>query len=198
MLRSLAYVAGLVAVLSAVPHLAAQQDDSAWRPIATEGVLRASALVDSVYIDHQLPQATVDGGDFTAYLMARLGIGKLPPGFGYRVLVDTAEIRIGGRIADLPPDAQRALAQLILVLPQATRLEAQIRLLPAGTEAVRFHLAGATVQGIPVPETVLQPVMAGVGRQYPALTETGRDLFVRVPAGGRMALVPGGVRLSAP
>jgi hypothetical protein len=198
MLRPLACAFGLAVTLQAAPQLVAQQGDSGWKPIATEGVLRASALVDSVYIDRRLRQATVDGGDFTAYLMARLGIRTLPPDFGYRVLVDSSAIRIGGRIADLPPDAQRALAQLVLVLPPATRLEAQITLLPAGKEAVRFHLAGATVQGIPVPESLLQPLMASVGRQYPALTETGRDLFVQVPAGGKMALVPGGVRLTAP
>jgi hypothetical protein len=198
MLRRLVYAIGLAAALRAVPQLAAQQADPAWEPIATEGVLRASALVDSVYVDRQLRQATVDGGDFTAYLMARLGIRTLPPDFGYRVLVDSTMIRIGGRIADLPPDARRALAQLVLVLPPATRLEAQMILLSAGREAVRFHLAGATVQGIPVPQSVLDPLMASVGRQYPALTETGRDLFVQVPPGGKMALVAGGVRLTAP
>jgi hypothetical protein len=140
----------------------------------------------------------VDGGDFTAYLMARLGAHGIPPEFRYRVRVDTTLIRLGGRIGDLPAEAQRALAQLVLVLPPATRLEAQVSLLPAGREAVRFHLSGATVQGIPVPETFLQPLMAGVGKQYPALTETGRDLLVQVPAGGKMALVSGGVRLTAP
>jgi hypothetical protein len=187
-----------IAALAAVSPLMAQHAGSTWQPIATDGVLRASAIVDSVFVDRQLRQATVDGGDFTAYLMARLGIRALPPDFGYQVLVDSATIRIGGRIADLPAEAQRALAQLVLVLPPATRLEAQVILLPAGREAVRFHLNGATVQGIPVPDAVLQSIMTGVGRQYPALTETGRDLFVQVPPGGTMTLVPGGVRLIGP
>jgi hypothetical protein len=178
--------------------LAAQAPDSTWKPIARDGVFRASALVDSVFVDRRLPAATVDGGDFAAYLMARLGARNLPPDLGYRVAIDTTLIRIGGRVADLPQDARRALGQLIMVLPADTRLEAQIALQPAGREAVRFRLQGATIQGFPIPETLLQPMMAQVGRQYPALTETGRDLFVQVPAGGRMALVPGGVRLSGP
>lgn len=198
MLKAVACAVALAVASGSAVQLRAQQADSAWRPIATEGVLRASALVDSVYVDRQLREATVDGGDFTAYLMARLGIRALPDDFGYRVRVDSTRIRIGGRIADLPQDAQRALAQLVLLLPPATRLEAQVTLLPAGKEAVRFHLTGATVQGIPVPESVLQPLMSNVGQQYPALTETGRDLFVQVPAGGKMALVPGAVRLTAP
>lgn len=187
-----------IAALAAVSPLLAQQADSAWQPIGTDGVLRASAIVDSVFVDRQLRRATVSGGDFTAYLMARLGIRTLPPDFGYRVLVDSTRIRIGGRIADLPAEAQRALSQLVLVLPPATRLEAQVTLVPAGREAVRFHMDGATVQGIPIPDAVLQSVMTGVGRQYPALTETGRDLFVQVPAGGTVTLVPGAVRLIGP
>jgi hypothetical protein len=172
--------------------------DPVWKPIGPEGVLRASALVDSVFVDHQLGRATVDGGDFAAYLMARLGASNLPRDFGYRVAIDTSGIRIGGRVADLPPEARRALAQLIMILPADTRLEAQIALQSAGREAVRFHLQGATIHGIPVPETLLQPMMAQVGRQYPALTGSGRDLLVQVPLGGRVELVPGGVRLTGP
>jgi hypothetical protein len=155
-------------------------------------------VVDSVYVDRLLPVATVDGGDFTAYLMARLGARNLPPDFGYRVAVDTSMLRIGGRISDLPPEARAALSQLVLVLPPDTRLEAQVTLLPAGREAVRFHLREVRVGGVPVPETFLQPLMRGIGKQYPALTATGRDLFIQIPAGGKMALVSGGVRLTEP
>lgn len=191
-------VAAALGALAWAAPAAAQAPDSLWQRIAPDGVFRASAIVDSVYIDRQLKQATIDGGDFAAYLMARLGARNLPEDFGYRVSVDTALLRIGGRISDLTPDARRALASLVLVLPPDTRLEAQISLHPAGREAVRFHLDGATVRGIPVPETLLAPLMNQIGRQYPALTETGRDLLIQVPAGGKMRLVPGGVRLTGP
>ena len=198
MLRRVAMIWGCVVWLGTASQLKAQQGDSSWKPIATEGVLRASAIVDSVFVDRQLKQATVDGGDFTAYLMARLGIQTLPPDFGFKVQIDSSMIRIGGRISDLPSQARQALAQLVMVLPPSTRLEAQVTLLPAGKQAVRFHLNGATVQGIPVPESVLNSMMRNVGQQYPALTETGRDLFVQVPAGGKMKLVSGGVELTRP
>jgi hypothetical protein len=172
--------------------------DPAPEPISAEGVQRASALVDSVYIDRTLPQATVDRGDFAAYLMARLGIRSLPPDFGFTVTVDTALIHIKGRIADLPPEARQALSQLVLVLPPETSLEAQVDLLPAGREAVRFHLRGAAVQEVPVPEPFLVPLLSDIGRQYPALTPTGRDLYVQVPQGAGMRLVQGGVALTGP
>lgn len=173
-------------------------DDTGPRRIAPEGVVRASALVDSVFVDRQLPRATVDGGDFAAYLMARLGARDLPPDFAFTVEIDTALIRIGGRIADLPTEARQALSQLVLLLPPDTRLEAQIELAAAGNEAVRFHLRTISVGGVPIPETFLIPLMADIGRQYPALTASGRDLYVQVPAGAKMHLIPGAVTLAGP
>lgn len=180
-----------------LPSQTTPPDTSALR-ISSEGVPRASALVDSVFVDRLLHQATIDGGDFTAYLMARLGVRDLPQDLGYRVMVDSSLIRIGGRIGDLPPEARMALAQLVMVLPADTRLEAQVELLPAGKQAVRFHLRSATVQGVPVPAPFFAPLMSDIGRRYPALTTTGRDLYVEVPAGAKMQLVSGGVTLTGP
>src|SRR5574338_790341 len=185
MLKTALFAIGMLLIVPRITPLAAQEDTT-WHRIAPAGVLRASAIVDSVFVDRQVARARVDGGDFTAYLMARLGLTNLPDNFGFRVLVDSSAIRIGGTIADLSAEARRALAQLVMILPPSTRLEARVTLLSAGPQAVRFHLDGATVQGIPVPESVLAPMMRSVGQQYPALTETGRDLFVQVPSGGRM------------
>ena len=195
--RSVCGILALVLFL-ARPGTAQVASDTAWRPITPDGILRASALVDSVYIDRQLPQATVDGGDFTAYLLARLGAGAIPPDFGYRVAMDSVRVLLGGTVADLPPQATQSLSQLIWILPADTWLEADIRLLPAGREGVRFHLQGASIRGIPVPESVLAPLLANVGKQYPALTATGRDLYGQVPTGAGMRLQPGAVRLTAP
>jgi hypothetical protein len=188
----------LVLSLATGPGVA--QTDSATGPrrIAPEGVYRASALVDSVFVDHLLPRATVDGGDFAAYLMARLGARNLPPDFAFTVEIDSALIHIAGRIDDLPPEAKQALSQLVLLLPGDTRLEAQIELARAGHEAVRFHLRTIAVQGVPIPEAFLAPLLADIGREYPALTSTGRDLYVQVPAGATMQLIPGGVTLNGP
>jgi hypothetical protein len=179
-------------------HAQTAPPDTASLRISSEGVPRASALVDSVFVDRLLHRATIDGGDFTAYLMARLGVRDLPTDLGYRVTIDTSLIRIGGRIGDLPPEARMALAQLVMVFPADTRLEAQVELLPAGKQAVRFHLRSATVQGVPVPEALFAPLMSDIGRRYPALTATGRDLYVQIPAGASVQLVPGGVALTGP
>lgn len=188
-----------IALLVMAPAVTtAQEPDSTWKIIRPEGVFRASALVDSVYVDRQLPMATVDGGDFAAYLMARLGATNLPPDFNYRVATDSSQIRLGGKLSDLPPEARRALSQLMMLFSPDSRLEARITLHGAGKEAVRFHLDGVSIRGIPVPESILQPVLTNVGRQYPALTATGRDLYVQVPARATMQLIAGGVRLTGP
>lgn len=188
----------LASLLVAAPLAAQTSAPPAGRPISNAGVPRAAAVVDSVYLDKLLPRAVVDGGDFTAYLMARLGVGALPPDFAFTVQMDSVLIRMGGRISDLPAEARRSLSQLVMMLPADSRLEAQISLHRAGPEAVRFHLQGATIRGIPVPDAFLGPVMASIGKQYPALTETGRDLFVRIPLGAGMTLSPLGVELTGP
>ncbi len=186
----------LALLARAVP--AQTPDDPAWKPLTNDGILRASAVVDSVMVDRQLGQATIDAGDFTSYLMARLGIPRIPDDLGFRVSSDTAMLRIGGRLRELPAEAQRALSGLVAILPPDTRLEAQITLQPAGPAAFRFHLESATVQGIPIPDAFLGNAMANVGAQYPALTRTGRDLYVQVPSGARVTLSDGSIALTGP
>lgn len=195
-MRTIRFALLLLTLVPAVSY--AQESDSSWKIIRKEGVLRASALVDSVFVDRQLPSATVDGGDFAAYLMARLGATNLPPDFNYRVAIDSSAIRIGGKLSELPPEARRSLSQLMMLFSPDSRLEARITLSGAGKQAVRFHLDAVSIRGLPVPESILEPVMTNIGRQYPALTATGRDLYVQVPDGATMRLVAGAVRLIGP
>ncbi len=112
--------------------------DSTWQAITPEGVIRASALVDSVFVDKQINRAAVGGGDFTAYLMARLGVNRIPPDFQYRVRVDTALIHLGGRLADLPDEARSSLGPLVMFLKPETRLLAEIDLQSGGTPGGAF------------------------------------------------------------
>jgi hypothetical protein len=173
-------------------------DSLSGRPITAAGVNRASAAVDSVFVDRSVPQTTVDAGDFTAYLMARLGVTPLPPDLGLRVAVDDSLLRLGGRLADLPSEARRQLSRLTLLVPLDTRIEARVGLLRAGRDGMRFHLQGISLGGVPVPELFVDPVFRGIGSRYPALTDTGRDLLVTLPEGGTMRLVRGGVFLKGP
>lgn len=190
------------ALLATLPGAAAAQPLPEAPPghqsITNEGVVRAAGAVDSVYLDGLLTERVVGVGDFASYLMARLGIVPIPPDLGFRVVGDTAWLRLTGRVSDLPPEARAALGPMVAFLAPSTTLDAWVILRRETPRAVRFRLDRAAVGGVRVPEDVVAVVMREVGRQYPALSETGRDLFVQVPEGAGMDLVVEGVRLRAP
>jgi hypothetical protein len=73
---------------------------------------------------------------------------------------------------------------------------AEIVLQRAGPGVARFHLEALLLNGVPIPEMLLAPLMAEVGARYPALTRTGRDLLVAMPEDGRMTLLRGGIRVA--
>jgi len=197
----LGLLAGMVAAVAAVLPAAAQSSGDplpSGEPITNEGVVRASAAVDSVLLDGQAPDRVVGAGDFASYLMARLGVVPIPADLRFRVVPDTAVLRLTGRVADLPPEAVREIGPFVAFLDPETRLDALVALSRENPRAYRFRLTEVLIGGTRVPDDILQMVMSDVGRRYPALSRTGRDLFVEVPAGATIVLVPGGVRLVAP
>ncbi len=197
----LGLMAGLMAAAAAACPLEAQspgEPPPVGEPITNEGVLRASAVVDSVLLDGQADERVVGAGDFASYLMARLGVVPIPADLRFRVVPDTAALRLTGRVADLPPEAVREIGPFVAFLDPGTRLDALVALSRENPRAYRFRLTEVLIGGARVPDDILQMVMTDVGRRYPALSRTGRDLFVEVPAGATIDLVQGGVRLVAP
>lgn len=194
-------IAGWVAVAATVLPVGAQSSGDplpSGEPITNEGVIRASAAVDSVLLDGLAPERVVGAGDFASYLMARLGVVPIPADLRFRVVPDTAVLRLTGRVADLPPEAVREIGPFVAFLDPETRLDALVALSRENPRAYRFRLTEVLIGGTRVPDDILQMVMSDVGRRYPALSRTGRDLFVEVPAGATIGLAPGGVRLVAP
>lgn len=165
-------------------------------PFTSPGVVRASAAVDSVFIDRLTPEVFIAGGDWGSYLMARLGVTPIPHDLRLRVSVNPERIVIHGRIADLPREAVATLGPLLGMFPPETPVAADLTLDRVALEVVRFRLAEVRVRNMSLPETLVATVMLGVGSQYPALGKTGRDLFVEIPTDGQVQLVTGGVRLS--
>jgi hypothetical protein len=163
--------------------------------LSNAGVARASAKVDSVFIDRWIAETVIDGGDFGSYLMARLGVIPIPPDLKLRVSVDSQKILIHGRVADLPEEARQTLGPLFGMVPPHTPIAGEVELSRVTEEVIRFRLAVVRVNGIPLPEGLVAAVMYEVGRQYPVLGKSGRDLYVRIPSDGEVSLVPGGVRL---
>ncbi|HXE57251.1 MAG TPA: hypothetical protein VNK43_04565 [Gemmatimonadales bacterium] len=194
-------VAGWPAAAQTAQHRAASRAAGAvirGDSLTTAGAMRASALVDSVYIDRRLPGAVVPGGDFVSYLMARLGVFPIPGDLRILATVDSQRILLHGRIRDIPAAARAELGTLIGMFGEDTPVEAEVVLLRPGPEVVRFQLRSVSLNRMPVPEFMLLSFLKEVGRKYPALTASGRDLYVQVPPNAGMRLVPGGVRLTSP
>jgi hypothetical protein len=154
--------------------------------------------VDSVFIDRLIPRATSAAGDFASHLMARLGVVPIPADLRFRVMVDSQRILLRGRSMDLPAAARAELGGFLQMVPPEAVIEAEVTLLPVGLRGVRFHLRTVYIDGVPVPDFILQSVMTEVGRRYPALTSTGRDLVVQIPERARIVLTPAGVDLLGP
>jgi len=166
--------------------------------ITPAGVVRAQAVVDSVFLDRKARDGFIDGGDWASYLMVRLGVTPLPDSVGIVVTTDSQAITFTGRIQDLPAEGRAMLGPLLAMLDSSTVLAAEVVQLPASTGLAHFQLSRVTVGGFPVPEIVLRSMLFNVGDRYPELTKSGRDLFVQIPPDGSIVLVHDGVRLTAP
>lgn len=188
----------LVGALIAGAPAAAGAQEIPGDSLSNAGVVRASALVDSVFIDLTLDSAFVNGGDFGSYLMARVNIRPIPRDLRLRVFVDTSRIYLRGTIADLPAETQAALGPLLAIFPMETRIAGEISLTKVAREVVRFRLESMIVNDVALPEPLVAGVMLEVGEQYPALSRTGRDLYVEIPLDAEVRLAPGGVRLLGP
>lgn len=164
--------------------------------ITPAGVARAQAVVDSVFLDRKSAAGTIEGGDWAAYLMVRLGVSPLPDSTGVVVTVDSTRINFSGRIKDLPPEAQAQLGPLAALVDPATVISADIEMLPASKGLAHFRLKSVSVGAFPVPDVMLRSMMMDIGDKYPALTKTGRDLFVQIPDDGKVELIAGAVRIS--
>ena len=187
-----------LAALALSAPLGAQSSVGASTPIdsvSIEGVLRASAVVDSVFVDRLAPAGQIAPGDFGAYLLARLGVEPFPEDLAWRVTADSGVLYLRGRFKDIPEESRGLFGNLLLFVDSSTTLAAEVRNAPAGPGLARFRLDRVLINGVPVPEFVMISVLNSVGREYPELTESGRDLYLQVPPEGRILIRPGQIAL---
>jgi hypothetical protein len=174
----------------------AASSTAATNRLSNAGVYRAAARVDSVYVERVNRQAFVEGGDFASYLVARLGVRPVPDNLAIDIGVDTGAVTLSGQVQQLPPAVKAALGPALMFLDPSSVITADVSLLRNQPGVVRFHLRSLLVNGVPLPEGLLVPLMAEVGARYRALTRTGRDLLVAIPEDGTMRLEQGGVRVA--
>jgi hypothetical protein len=166
--------------------------------VTQEGVMRASAVVNAVFVDRLRAEGMVGPDDWASYLMARLGIVPIPSDLRVHVTSDSSRVQISSRIDELPPEARVALGTLVRIAPPGTVLSGDITVRRANPEVLLFHLETIRVNGVPLPEGLVAAVMVNVGRQYPALGKSGRSLLVQVPADAWVRFLPDSIRLIGP
>lgn len=184
----------LVAALAALAG--ARPQDPVGEPLSNAGVARAAARVDSVFVSRTTQRTMIRGGDFGSYLMARIGVVPIPPDLRLRVAVNPEHLVLAGQLGDLPARTRDVLGAMFAMLPLSTPIAGEISVDRVAANAVRFRLTTARVNGIPVPETLLDAVMSRVAHQYATPNQSGRDLVVRIPPEGNLELMTGWVRLS--
>ena len=185
----------LMALLAPAEALA---QDVVLDSVTQAGVTRASAVVDAVFVDRFLPDGRVGVGDWASYLMARLGVIPIPSDVRVMVRSDTDRVVISSRIQDLNTPTRTALGPIVTLLPPETEIAGEITLLTPTREVIQFYLAAVRVNGVPLPEGMLAATMLEVGKRYPALSKSGRSLYVQIPAGAEVRLLPGSVQLVGP
>ena len=181
-------------IVGAVPAVA-QPAPLEWQRLSMSGIGRAAAQVDSVFVDRQATSSLITGGDWVSYLAARLGALPIPDSMGIRVSVDSQQILIRGRIRDLPEETRALFGPIQFMVDSNATLEAAVVMAPTRPGVVRFVLSTISVGGFYIPESLLSRFLANVGKQYPVLTETGRELLVATPVDGRVNLMQNGVRV---
>jgi hypothetical protein len=176
------------ALLLMVPMLAVAPLAAQTAPVSTPGsritnagVERAAATVDSVFIEKQRPRGNVDVGDFTAYLLARLGVPPFSDSLAFRVTSDSTRIRIRGRLMDFPPESRAELGPLFSFVDSTSSFVAELSMPQREGGIMRFRLERLLVRDFPVPEFLFLPSLAEYARRYPVLSAGGREFLVAMP-----------------
>jgi hypothetical protein len=178
--------------------LAAQSADTPGSPITNEGVVRASQAVDAVFLDRVRLIDTVDVGDFTSYLIARMGAPPFEEGTAFRVTADSTRARITGRLMDFPADTRSELGPIFAFVDSTSAFAAEVALVERAHGIMRWRLMRVTVNGFPIPDFLLVPALREYNRRYPVLGNNGRDFLVAMPPEATAALVMNGLEIRMP
>lgn len=166
--------------------------------ITNAGVARANGAVDSVFVEKRKQSDTVDVGDFTGYLLARVGVPKLDDSLAFRVSSDTSRIRIRGRLMDFPAETRAELGPIFSFVDSTALLVAELSMPQSQYGIMRFRLERVSVGGRVIPDFFLSPALAEYSRRYPVLSAGGREFLVAMPPDARTRLVRDGIELWMP
>lgn len=167
--------------------------------ITNAGVVRATAATDSVFIARTLLVDTVDIGDFTAFLLAQIGAPPFDSTLAFKVVSDSARVRISGRIMDFPPEQRSELGPLFGFLDSTTVVTAEVSMPQADGGIMVFRLERLLVKGFAIPDILLLGALAKYRTQYPKmLSAGGKEFLAAMPKEARASLTTNGIVLRMP
>jgi hypothetical protein len=188
----------VLAVFSVVAPLHAQDSLPGYR-LSNAGVVRAGSATDSVFVARTRAVDTINIGDFTSYLMAKLGGTNLYDSLEFKVTADTQRVRISGRLMDFPAEFRTELAPAFAFLDSNSVFVVEISMPQADNGIMVFRLERLTVRGLAIPDLLVLAALSSYRAKYPdKLSAGGKEFHVQIPREARAKLVKDAIILRMP
>ena len=186
-------------LLAGAAGSAAGQDSLPGSRITNAGVVRATTATAAVFLDRTRERDTIDIGDFTSLMLAKIGAPPFSDSLAFKVTSDTQLVRVSGRLMDFPADSRAELGPIFSFLDSTSVFVAEISMPQAQDGIIIFRLERLTVRGFPIPELLVLAALERYRRQYPKmLAAGGKEFHVEIPREARAALVTNGIVLVMP
>lgn len=178
---------------------AGAQDTLPGSRITNAGVVRATGATAAVFISRTRVRDTVDIGDFTSLMLAKIGAPPFNDSLAFKVTADPQRIRISGRLMDFPVDSRAELSPIFTFLDSTSVFVAEISMPQAQDGIMIFRLERLSVRGFGIPDLLVLAALEQYRKQYPKmLSADGREFHVEIPREARAALVTNGIVLVMP
>jgi hypothetical protein len=186
-------------ILMAAGRTARGQDTLPGSRITNAGVVRATRATAAVFISRTRLRDTIDIGDFTSLMLAKIGAPPFDDSLAFKVTADPQRVRISGRLMDFPADSRAELGPIFTFLDSTSVFVAEISMPQAQDGIMIFRLERLSVRGFAIPDLLVLAALEQYRKQYPKmLAAGGKEFHVEIPREAHAALVANGIVLMMP
>ena len=175
------------------------QDTLPGSRLSNAGVVRAGSATDSVFVARTRSVDTINIGDFTSYLMAKLGNTNLYDSLEFKVTADSSHVRIAGRLKDFPAEFRTDLAPVFAFLDSNSVFVVELSMPQADSGIMVFRLERLSVRGLAIPDLLVLAALSSYRAKYPdKLSAGGKEFHVQIPREARAKLTKDAIILRMP
>lgn len=186
-------------IMLATASSARAQDTLPGSRITNAGVVRATSATAAVFIARTRLRDTIDIGDFTSLMLAKIGAPPFDDSLAFKVTADSQRVRISGRLMDFPAESRAELGPIFTFLDSTSVFVAEISMPQAQDGIMIFRLERLSVRGFAIPDLLVLGALEQYRKQYPRmLSAGGKEFHVEIPREARAALVTNGIVLMMP